>query len=76
LGKNGSVVDGSVRNGLVAKKVAADLPPFNWFHIFFRISHKKLHRIAPLANSFFSIIQFLEGVKKIAAAAAAEKQEN
>jgi hypothetical protein len=32
-GKNGLVGDGSVRNGSVAKKVAADLPPFNWlFH--------------------------------------------
>jgi hypothetical protein len=31
LGKNGSVGDGSVRNGSVATKVAADLPPFNWF---------------------------------------------
>jgi hypothetical protein len=30
-GKNGLVGDGSVRNGSVAKKVAADLPPFNWF---------------------------------------------
>jgi hypothetical protein len=32
-GKNGSVGDGSVRNGSVVKKVAADLPPFNWFNI-------------------------------------------
>jgi hypothetical protein len=31
LGENGSVGDGSVRNGSVATKVAADLPPFNWF---------------------------------------------
>jgi hypothetical protein len=32
-GKNQSVGDGSVRNGSVAKKVAADLPPFNWLVI-------------------------------------------
>jgi hypothetical protein len=29
--KNRSVGDGSVRNGLVAKRVAADPPSFNWF---------------------------------------------
>jgi hypothetical protein len=31
LGKNSSVGDGSIRNGSVAKKVAADLPSFYWF---------------------------------------------
>jgi hypothetical protein len=50
------------------------------FKIFFWIPHKKLHRIAPLANSFFQSFNFWKVLmkhKKIAAAAAAAgKQEN
>jgi hypothetical protein len=52
-GKNGSVGDRSVRNGLVAKKIAAD-PPFNWFLLFPNLFTQKSVFVYDHPNSIYT----------------------